>query len=101
MKKITKILMLAVIASLFAVANSNAQVIIRARLTPPRERVVIRSAPPSPRHVWVGEEWVPNGATYTYAPGHWVIPPRRGGVWIGGHWADRRGGSYWVAGHWR
>ena len=101
MKKITRILMLLAVASLFAVANSNAQIVVKIRPNRPGPAVVVRGARPSPRHVWVGEEWTPSGNTYVYAPGHWVEPPHRGGVWIAGHWANRRGGSVWVAGHWR
>jgi len=93
--------MLVAIASLFAVANSNAQIVVRIRPERPREAVVVRPPAPSPRHVWVDEEWAPNGKTYAYRPGHWVEPPRRGGVWVAGRWTDRRGGSVWVAGHWR
>jgi hypothetical protein len=101
MKKIVRVLMLLAVTSLFAVANSNAQVIVHVRPVPPRGAVVVRGVAPSPRHIWVGEEWAPRGRAYVYRPGHWEVPPRRGGVWVGGHWVDRPGGSVWISGYWR
>jgi len=101
MKKITRVLMLLAITSLFAVANSSAQIVVRIRPHRPGPAVIVRTRPPSPRHVWVGEEWTPNGRAYAYHPGYWALPPHDGGVWIAGHWANRPGGSIWIAGHWR
>jgi WXXGXW repeat (2 copies) len=63
--------------------------------------VVVRPAPPSPHHVWVAEEWRPNGAGYVYSGGYWAAPPHPGWVWIPGHWKKHEYGEYWVAGHWR
>ncbi len=84
---------------LFIGYSSNAQeLIIKAR--PPMPRIE-RPAPPSPRHVWVGEEWEPRGGTYVFAGGHWVEPPRPGVVWIPDHWKRRPHGEVWIRGHWR
>ena len=99
MKKITRIMMLIGIASLFAAVNSTAQIIVRVRPHPPV--VVERPVAPSPRHVWVSEEWTPRRHDYAYREGHWALPPHPRAIWVPGHWADRRGGSFWVAGHWR
>ena len=101
MKKITKVLMLLAATSLFAVASSNAQIIVRVRPHRPGPAVVVRTPAPSPRHVWVDEEWTPNGREYAYHPGYWAMPPHPRAVWISGHWAHRRGGSVWIPGHWR
>jgi hypothetical protein len=101
MKKITKILTVFSIVSVFAVASTKAQIIVRARLGRPHGVVVVRGPRPSPRHVWVAEEWTPAGGTYAYHAGYWAVPPRDGGVWIPGHWADRPRGVVWVPGHWR
>jgi len=100
MKKITRILMLSAIALVFSVASSSAQLVVKIRPNRPGPVVVVRGRQPSPRHVWVSEEWTPNGNSYAYHPGYWALPPHPGGVWIAGHWADRRGGTVWVAGHW-
>jgi hypothetical protein len=87
--------------SLFAAANSHAQeIVVRARLNRPGRVVVRRPFRPSPRHVWVSEEWAPGGGNYVYHEGHWALPPHPGVVWIGGHWIHRPGGYVWITGHW-
>ena len=100
MKKITKVLFLAGVLSLFAVAISNAQqVIISARLHGPLREV--RPVRPSYRHVWVGGEYVPSGRTYIYRPGYWVMPPHPRTVWVPGHWRRYHRGYVWAGGFWR
>ncbi len=102
MKKYGRVLMLFSAISLFAVANSKAQeIVVRARMERPRTVVVRRPYRPSPRHVWVAEEWTPSGGTYVYKPGYWVEPPRPGAVWVAGRWRHHHGGYVWVAGRWR
>jgi hypothetical protein len=101
MKKYGRIVMLFSAISLFAVANSNAQVIVRARLGRPRTVVVVHPARPTPRHVWVSEEWVPGGGTYVYHEGYWAEPPRPRAVWVPGRWRHHPGGYVWVGGYWR
>jgi WXXGXW repeat (2 copies) len=74
------------------------EVIIRERPVRPRyERVVA----PSPRHIWIEEEWEPRGATYVFVGGRWAEPPAPGMEWIPGHWAQRPRGEVWIRGHWR
>jgi hypothetical protein len=63
--------------------------------------VVVRTAAPSPNHVWVAEEWKPNGHGYAYSGGYWAAPPHPGWIWVPGHWKMHPSGEYWVAGHWR
>ncbi|MEO8884424.1 MAG: hypothetical protein ABI367_00060 [Mucilaginibacter sp.] len=101
MKNIRKVLMLLTAMLLFGVGNSNAQLVVRFRPNRPGPRVVIREGRPSPRHVWVDEEWVPRGRTYVYRRGHWAEPVRSDAVWVAGHWDHRLRGYVWVAGHWR
>ena len=60
-----------------------------------------RGPAPSPRHVWIGEEWEPRGGAYVFVGGHWAEPPHPGWMWIPGHWKDTPRGSIWVAGHCR
>ena len=88
--------------SLFAVANSNAQIYVRVRPHRPGPAVVVRDHRPSSRHVWVGEEWTPNGrGGYDYHAGYWSVPTRPHATWVAGHWDNnRRRGYVWVAGHW-
>ena len=86
------------VSLLWQVSVSGQEVIIRARPERPRyERV----AAPSPRHVWIDEEWEPRGGAYVFAGGRWAEPPREGMKWMPGHWAQRPGGEVWVSGHWK
>ena len=66
----------------------------------PAAPVVVRPVAPSPNHVWIAEEWRPNGGGYVYAGGYWAAPPKPGWIWIPGHWKKHEHGEYWVAGHW-
>jgi len=101
MKKYGKILMLASAISLFAVADSEAQIVVRARLARPHAVVVARPVRPTPRHVWIAEEWVPSGGTYVYKEGYWAEPPRPRAVWVPGRWRHHHHGYIWVGGYWR
>ncbi len=100
MKKITRVFVLAAALTASAVLTSQAQIVVRVR--PERPRVVReRPVAPSPRHVWVDEDWTPRGHGYVYSGGRWVLPPREHAVYVPGHW-DRRGrGHVWIAATWR
>jgi len=78
--------------------QSNAQLIVNIR---PARPVYVRPAPPSPRHVWVDEEWREDHGHYAFAGGHWVVAPRPGAMWVPGHWVRRPRGWVWRPGHWR
>jgi len=104
MKKISKILFLFLAVSLFTVAESKAQIAVGihvgVRPMRPRGAVIVRGRRPSPRHVWVSEEWVPSGNTYVYQQAHWALPPRYGQRWVPGHWAHDSHGDIWMPGRW-
>lgn len=100
MKKLSKILMLFVAVSTFTALKSNAQIVVRVRPVRPREVVVTRPPAPSPRHVWVAEEWNNEGGRYVYHAGYWAVPPRPHAVWVQGHWSNRPRGYVWIPGHW-
>ncbi len=78
---------------------TNAQVIyVKVQ---PIDPVVTVPPQPSPRHVWIGGEYVVRGGSYVWQPGYWSLPPHGRRAWVRGHWATGpRGGYYWVAGHW-
>jgi len=97
MKNLKKFLLALTIVLGCATYNANAQIYVKIRPHRPHyERVVA----PSPRHVWIDEEWEPRGSSYEFVGGHWVEPPAPGRVWISGSWAHGRRGHYWRAGHW-
>jgi hypothetical protein len=78
--------------------STSAQIVVRARLERPHyERVVA----PSPRHVWIDEEWEPRGGTYVFVGGRWAEPPHPHWRWVPGHWDERPRGYVWISGHWR
>jgi len=79
--------------------NAGAQeVIVTERpVRPHYERVVA----PSPRHVWIEEEWEVRGGRYVFVGGHWAEPPRPMMIWVPGHWARRPRGEVWIPGHWK
>lgn len=93
--------LVAAVALTAAVNVSHAQVIVRARLGRPAAVVVKRPPAPSPRHVWVEEDWTPSGNTYVWHGGYWAAPPRPRAVWVPGHWVTRPRGYFWKPGHWR
>ena len=100
MKKIVKLMVVAGAITLLGVTESKAQIVVRARMHAPVV-VVARPARPSPRHVWVAEEWTPSGGTYAYKGGYWAEPPRPRARWVPGHWRRAPRGYVWRPGHWK
>ena len=99
MKKITRVLMLCLALSVFAVSKNYAQqIVVKTRLV--AHSRTERPVRPSRRHVWVSAEWAPGGGTYIYHEGYWALPPHRGAIWVSGKWRHVRHGYVWVAGHW-
>ena len=79
--------------------TASSQVYVKVRPVAP---VIVRSAAPSPAHVWIGEEWEVRGGRYVYVGGHWAAPPHPGWVWVPGHWRhSAHRGDIWMRGHWR
>jgi hypothetical protein len=97
-KLLSRIALLSAVVLAFSFSASS-QIYVRVRPVAP---VIVRPAPPSPAHVWIGEEWEPRGGSYAYVGGHWAVPPRRGYVWVPGGWRRHgRDGEMWTRGHWR
>ena len=76
---------------------ASAQLIVKVR---PEWHPVARPAAPSPRHVWIDEEWEARDGVYVAVGGHWSAPPHPGWVWIPGHWVHEDRGEWWKPGHW-
>ena len=97
MRNVKKLLLVFTTVLLCGSYDGYGQIYVTVRPHAPHyERIVA----PSPRHVWVDEEWVERNGRYEWGGGHWVLPPRQGVVWIPGHWEDRPRGSVWIHGHW-
>ena len=97
MKRTGRLLTVLMLALLCNAANAQAQIIVKVR---PRHAVVVRTPAPSPRHVWVEEDWAPQDGTYVWHGGYWAEPPHPGWIWRPGHWRNRPGGYVWIPGHW-
>jgi len=101
MRSTPKLRLLLLVVSLgMATWVQAAEVIVRVAPPPPVSTAVIGVAP-GPRYVWTPGYHRWNGDRYVWVAGRWVIPPRRGVVWVPPHWAPRPGGYVFVPGHWR
>lgn len=80
--------------------TAPAEVIVEAP-PPPRREIVVETARPSPRHVWVRGYWVYRNHRHVWVEGHWDVPPRAGAVWVEPRWEARPGGSVFISGYWR
>jgi len=98
MQNIKRVLFILAIALTTGALSSSAQIEVAIRPDRPHyERVVA----PSPRHVWIDEDWELRGGRYVFVGGHWALPPRPGGMWVPGHWKQTPHGWMWKPGHWR
>ena len=98
MKNVTKVLFVLAITLSCGAYSSSAQIYVNVRPVVPH---YVRVAAPSPRHVWVDDEWQPQGGAYVAVQGHWAEPPQPGMVWGAGHWSHGSHGNSWSAGHWQ
>jgi hypothetical protein len=90
---------LVVLTVALTLSQSNyAQFVIKIRPVAPR---VVRVVAPSPRHIWVEEDWLWENNNYVSRGGYWAAPPRYNAIWIKGHWKNTRRGWIWKPGHWR
>jgi len=98
MKKIQKAVLVFIIIISCSAYTSIAQIYVKIR---PNRPHYVRTAAPSPRHIWVDEEWEPRGTAYAFSGGHWAEPPRERARWVPGHWRHEVRGDVWIPGHWR
>ncbi len=97
MQKAKKILFALAITMSSGIASASAQIYVNLRPSLP---VYIRTEAPSPRHVWVGEEWRERDGRYEWNGGHWVEPPHEGDRYNQGYWRHSSRGDRWQEGHW-
>jgi len=98
MKKMTRVLFILALALTCGSYCSMAQIYVKIRPDRPHYE---RTVAPSPRHVWIDEEWEPRGNAYVFSGGHWAEPDRPGRHWESGHWNESHEGHQWKQGHWR
>lgn len=95
--KVVKLAFLVILMVGAGSMSASAQIYVSVR---PAWHPVARTVAPSPRHVWIDEEWESRGGHYVAVGGHWAEPPHPGWVWVPGHWMHERRGEYWRPGHW-
>src|SRR5580704_6654815 len=98
MNNIKKALFTITLALTCGAFSSSAQIEVRVRPDRPHYE---RTVAPSPRHVWIDEEWTPQGNSYVFSGGRWAEPPHPGGRWVPGRWKNTPNGTIWRPGHWR
>jgi hypothetical protein len=86
------------VLALGAALQGSAQIYVNVRPVAP---VVVRTAAPTPHHVWIGEEWEVRNGVYVHTGGRWAEPPHPGWMWVPGHWVREHRGEIWRPGHWR
>ena len=63
--------------------------------------IFVRPTQPSHAHVWINDEWEPEGKSYRYSGHHWDAPPHEGDRYNNGHWRHHgHDGDVWVHGSW-
>jgi len=79
--------------------SASAQIYVKIRPIAP---VIVRISQPTHTHVWIGDEWEPDGTSYRYSGSHWEEPPHKGDRWNPGHWKHHKtNGHQWIHGNWR
>ena len=79
-------------------STASAQIFVSVR---PVHAVVVRTAAPSPRHVWIDEDWQERDGRYEYNGGRWAEPPHEGYRYYPGHWDHNGNGHRWREGNWK
>ena len=97
MKNIRKVLIMLAIELSTGAYSSQAQIYVGVR---PVRQTVVRIAAPSPRHVWIDEDWREENGGYVWAGGRWEAPPHDGYRYAPGHWNHDNHGHQWHGGHW-
>ena len=87
-----------IVLTLLISCASSSRVEVKEKPVPPV--VVVRPSPPYRDAVWVGDSWRWRHGRYVHVRPHYV-KPRRGMVWVDGHWKNTPHGFVWVKGHWR
>lgn len=100
-KLLVSVLLSGVLVAALGTSPLPAAVRVYVGVAPPP--VIVEKIPvaPSRNHIWVRgfHRW--DGRAYVWVPGHFVVRPRPGAIWVAGHWVKHRRGWYWVDGRWR
>ena len=97
MKNYKKLVLGLVIAMSCSIYEASAQIYVNVR---PARPVYVRSVAPSPRHIWIDEDWQEVNGTYVFIGGHWAEPPQADYIYESGHWGHTNRGHRWEPGRW-
>ena len=76
------------------------QTVVVANSAPPPAPVEVIPIAPGPTYVWAPGYYAWNGG-WVWVGGRYVVRPRPGVVWVGGHWGRHGRGYVWIGGGWR
>ena len=68
---------------------------------PPPKPVETKGNSPHSGFAWRAGYYKWTGTHYRWSQGHWVNPPRPGGVWVPGSWVKREDHWEYKDGHWK
>jgi len=74
-------------------------VVIRSAPPAPRHEVIVTR--PSPRHIWIPGCWRWQDNHHVWIAGRWELPPRERVVYVPARWDHRDDGYVFVDGHWQ
>jgi hypothetical protein len=97
MSKLKRVLSVLAIAITCGSSSVSAQIFVTIR---PSRPVYVRTTAPSPRHIWIEEDWNERGDGYEWGGGHWAEPPRPGNRYHRGYWRHSSRGDQWTPGRW-
>jgi hypothetical protein len=105
MRRLITLVMLAVPVLAAPIRSAEAQVHvyvpgIAVNVAPPPARVEVRSAAPSPGHMWINGHWGWRGGRHVWLGGHWAMPPGSGYTWAEARWVQQNGQWMFYEGHW-
>lgn len=98
MKLITRIVLLASVLVLPALASAGTYVSIT--VAPPPLPVYAQPVCPGDGYIWTPGYWAWDGVEYYWVPGTWVLAPAVNVFWTPGYWAWSGGFYNWHAGYW-
>ena len=76
------------------------QTVVVAPSAPPAALVEVIPYAPDPTYVWAPGYYTWNGG-WVWVGGRYIVRPRPGVVWVGGHWGRHGRGYVWIGGGWR
>lgn len=68
---------------------------------PPPAPTEMVTQSPAANAVWIPGYWSFDGGSYSWAAGHWEIPPPNTHTYVAAHWENQGTGYFFVPAYWR